>query len=36
MPTRDNHSDQIVLEALASIAISSDTTTNGVIIDTAD
>lgn len=36
MPTRDNHSDQIVLEALASIAISANETNNGIIIDTAD
>lgn len=36
MPTRDNHSNQLMLEALASTAISTNTTTNGVIIDTAD
>lgn len=36
MPTRDNHSSQKMLEALASVAIGSNTTTNGVIIDTAD
>lgn len=36
MPTRDNHSSQIVLEAFASATINTDTATNGVIIDTAD
>lgn len=36
MPTRDGFSDKLVLEALASTAISTDTTTVGNIIDTAD
>lgn len=36
MPTRDNHSNQLMLEALASIAISANEVNNGVIIDTAD
>ncbi|MEE8263266.1 MAG: hypothetical protein V3R83_12460 [Gammaproteobacteria bacterium] len=36
MPTRDNHSTQKMIEALVSTAIGSNTTTNGVIIDTAD
>lgn len=36
MPTRDNHSRQKMVEALASTAIGTNTTTNGVIIDTAD
>lgn len=36
MPTRDNHSTQIVLDALALVTIGSNTTTNGVIIDSAD
>ena len=36
MPTRDNHSDQLVFESQAEIAIGSNTTTNGVIFDLAD
>lgn len=36
MPTRDNHSDQLVFESQAEIAIGTDTITNGVIFDTAD
>ena len=36
MPTRDNHSTQVVKRALVATAISSDTVTNGDIIDTAD
>lgn len=36
MPTRDNHSDQLVFESQAEIAIGTNTTTNGVIFDTAD
>lgn len=36
MPTRDNHSSQIVLRGLVATAIATNTTTNGDIIDTAD
>lgn len=36
MPTRDNHSNQIMLVALVGSIINSDTVTNGEIIDTAD
>ena len=36
MASRDNHSNQVVRVALAQAAISTNTTTNGVIIDTAD
>ncbi len=36
MATRDGFSDKLVLEALASVTVSTNTTTVGEIIDTAD
>lgn len=36
MPTRDNFSNQVVVEALAPTVINTDTVTNGNIIDTVD